>query len=331
MALIVFVGWSGWRSKLVAKKLASWFPEFIPGVEGWMSDDIEGGRLFWFESELNTMLRRANFAVMCVHPGNWADPWLAYEPGVVLGQTEEKHIWPYVIDPRAKRRNLPEPLKFFWAAMADENDTLKLVRAINKAAGSPLSDEHALDELAMAFKRKWPDLQEVLEAVAPPPPEQPSPEAADYIDDFAKVSGCIHSHQDRLYGRFFDVIDRALASFRAGAYDTHKTVSWALNEIQESQDRFISDDSLLVGNVAEFFAGNYTEEDLLRLITEIESALTPFLKADKQPTYEELYALRRGWVAAMKQALLEEFSKFHSKLADALKKHSQRRGRGEGK
>src|SRR5215218_1925834 len=208
MPLDVFIGWSGWRSSLVAKKLTTWLREVIPGVEPWMSEDISSGKVSWFENQLNPSLRRAEFAVMCVAPENWDNPWFAYEAGVVFGQTErERLICPYIIDKSGLRRNIPEPLKFFWAEKADHDGagTLKMVRAINKAAGSPLSDENEFDELARVFWDKWPELLKVLQEACPPPPLPPSPGLADYIDDFMKVSRCIETHQFRLYGRFRDI------------------------------------------------------------------------------------------------------------------------------
>ncbi|HKG14447.1 MAG TPA: hypothetical protein VKB12_14055, partial [Pyrinomonadaceae bacterium] len=187
MTLNVFIGWSG-RTSLVAKKLTTWLKEIVPGVEPWMSEEISAGALGWFENELTPSLRRAELAVMCISPENWHNPWFTYEAGVVFGQTRKsRRVCPYITDPSALRRKLPEPLKFFWAEKADHEGagTLKLVRAINKAAGSPLSDDGPEDELTRVFRKKWPELLKVL-IQATPPPRTPGP--SQYIDDFMNVS-----------------------------------------------------------------------------------------------------------------------------------------------
>ena len=331
MALNIFIGWSGWRSGLVARKLATWLPEVIPGIETWISDNIRGGTVAWFE-QLNAALRRADFAVMCVLPENWGSPWMSYEPGVVLGKTQsEARIWPYVIDPYALRREMPEPLKFFWAEKANYDGTLKLVQEINKAAGSPLSDKDASDELTTIFEGKWAELKKVLDDAAPPPPPPPPPPAppappglAEYIDDFMRVSRCIQVHQHRVYGSLGDLIDRTAASVKAGTYDRAPTYRSAVTEIQRSKAQFANEPSLLVGNVASFFAAHYTEDDLGVVIDEMELALKHYTEAGKRPTSAQVEVIRISWRALMKQAVLEVFLDFHAKLVDELRKVSER-------
>jgi hypothetical protein len=324
MALNVFIGWSGRRSYLVAFELMVWLKEVIPTVETWMSVVLPPGTVQWF-NELNKNLRQADFAVICVNPENWENPWISYEPGVVLGKTEtETRVCPYLIDRNARRRDLPEPLKYFLAEMATKEGTYRLVKIINEAAGSPLSER----KLRGVFSRRWRKLDKVITDAAPPPPPPPPPtppEPADYMDDFMRVSRCIELHQDRLYGRFHDVIEKAVELLRAGEYEHEAIFRLATDEIMRSKERFTIDHSLLVGSVCEFFETYYTDEELHRSITKMEAALKLNTKPDEPRSIEELEPLRKEWKAYMKTAVAEVFSQYHKVLLGKLNYYLRQR------
>jgi hypothetical protein len=321
MTLNVFIGWSGRKSFPVAEKLAVWLKEVIPNIETWMSEELSPGTVAWF-SDLNERLRQADFAVICVNPDNWDNPWLSYEPGVVIGKThKEARVCPYLVDPYALRRNLPEPLKLFWAVKSTEDGTYQLVEIIHKAANSPVSDKSA-KQLKRVFKKKWHVLEKVIRDAAGPPPPPPSPEPADYIDDFMKVSRRIEMHRDRLYGQFHDVIKKAVKAIQTGTYDSEAIVELAASEIRKSKERFIDDNSLLVGNVCAFFESYYTEDELQRAITEMESVLGIDKKQrptpPKLPTFKELDSIRGGWETYMQIAVAKIFAEFHRILLGKL-------------
>ncbi|MGB7922190.1 MAG: hypothetical protein WCF57_02975 [Pyrinomonadaceae bacterium] len=314
MKLNVFIGWSGRASYLVARKLKVWLEEVVPNVETWMSEQLPRGSHFWF-NDLTHKLRQADFAVICVNPENWENPWVSYEPGVVVGKTEkETRVCPYLIDLSSKRRNLPEPLKYFLAEMASEEGTYRLVKDIHDAAGKPLSEQR----LTRNFNRKWPELEKIIEQVAPPPPPPTPPEPLDYMDDFMKVSRCIELHQDRLYGRLRDVIEKGIQAVRAGRYDHETVVEMALKAIRRSKERFVAEPSLLVGNVCEFFERYYTEDELRRVITEMESGHKLDSKPSKPRTVEEIEPAREAWIAHMKISVAEIFSEYHKILLGKL-------------
>jgi hypothetical protein len=321
MALNVFIGWSGRKSFPVAQKLVVWLEEVIPNIKTWMSEELSPGTVAWF-NDLNERLRQADFAVICVNPDNWDNPWLSYEPGVVIGKThKEARVCPYLVDPYALRRNLPEPLKLFWAAKPTKEGTYQLVEIIHKAANSPVSDKSA-KEVKRVFNRKWRELKKVIDDAAGPPPPPPSPDPAEYLDDFMKVSRRIESHQDRLYGKFHDVIKKGVRAIKADAYNSKAIVELAAIEIRKSKGRFIDDNSLLVGNVCAFFESYYTEDDLQRAITEMESALEigkkQAKKVPKPRTLKELESLREDWETYMEIAVAKVFSEYHRILLGKL-------------
>jgi hypothetical protein len=330
MTLNIFIVWSGRTSSLVARKLATWFKEVIPQVNPLMSELVPEWigteSLAWF-GDLNTVLRRANFAVLCVSPENWNSPWISYEAGVILGKTnKETRVRSYVIDPEARRRNLPEPLKFFWAEMADYDGTFRLVKIINQAAGSPLSGP-ALEE---SFKSNWPGLKEVLDQVAEKlrqsqqSPPTPTPEP-DVKDDFMRVSRRIEMHQDRLFGHFYELIYKAVRAVRAGTYDREAFAALAVEEIEKSRDRFKTDRSLLVDNVYDFFGRHYTEAKLRQVISEMDSALRHDWM-EQPPSFEELAALLENWTTRMKRGVLEVFLEYHRILLSKLNDYLNRDG-----
>ena len=321
MTLHVFIGWSGQKSYLVAKKLMVWLEEVIPNIETWMSEELSPGTVAWF-SDLNEKLRQADFAVLCVNPDNWNSLWMSYEPGVVVGKTnKEVKVCPYLIDPYSLRRNLPEPLKLFWATKCTEEDTFQLVEMIHKAANCPVSDKSA-KQLKKVFDKKWKELEAIILEVAGSPPPPQSPEPAEYIDDFVKVSQWIEMHQDRVYGRFHDVIRKAIAAIRADTYDSEVIFELAASHIRKSKARFKNEDSLLVGNVCVFFETYYREDDLRAAMTEMESTLgidnNPHKKSRKPPSLKELELIREGWETYMEIAVAKVFAQFHTILLSKL-------------
>ncbi|HEX8176154.1 MAG TPA: hypothetical protein VF543_13625 [Pyrinomonadaceae bacterium] len=332
MTLKIFIGWSGRRSFIVAQKLVTWLREVIPGVETWMSEEFSPGTVEWF-NELNKKLRQVDFAVICVTPENWENTWISYEPGVVIGNiNQESRVCPYLIDRQSMRRDLPVPLKYFWAEKASEEGTYRLVKIINEAAGSPLTEK----KLRAVFKRKWPKLDEVIASIQWPPPPAPPPdppEPSDYLDDFANVSRSIELHRDRLYGDFQEIIDRAIRELREGTFDFEAIVQLAIEAIQRSKKRFINEHSLIVGNVCEFFESYFTEEKFRKAAAEMMSALKANKKPDEPRSIEELEALREHWRAYMKIALAEVFSEYHkvlaTKLASTLKQVFSRNNKGD--
>lgn len=321
MALNVFIGWSGRKSFLVAEKLAVWLKKVIPNIETWMSEELTPGTFAWFD-DLNKKLRKTDFAVMCVNQDNWDNPWLSYEPGVVIGKRQKKtRVCPYLIDPYALRRNLPEPLKLFWAAKPTSDGTYRLVKIIYEAANGLLSKESE-KQFKGIFDEKWPELEKVIMDTAGPAPPPPSPEPADYMHDFMKVSRWIEQHQDKLYGQFLGVIKKAIKAIRAGTYNSEAILELAASEIRKSKERFRDDNSLLVGNVCAFFESYYTEDDLQRAITEMESALEIDKKQSKKPpklrTLKELESLREEWETYMEIAVAKVFAEFHRILLGKL-------------
>jgi hypothetical protein len=327
MAFNVFISWSGARSHKVARALAVWLKEVNQSIETLISEKIPAGAEFF--TELTGMLKQADFAVIVVTPENWNNPWISLEPGIIM--VKGAQVCPYMIDLSSRRRDLPEPLKFFQAKMATYEGTHELVRDINAAAGSPLTEL----QLKEIFDKKWPELEAVIKEVnfpgdasgkpaSPPPPPNPK----DCSDDFMRVSGFIQCHQDRLYGVFHDLIYTTADTVKVGKYDRETVVRMASREIEKSKNIYSKDHSLLVGSVADFFAEHFKLAQLVAIIQKMEGEIRPKDFDEKGRFVGDLGALQRKWVVHMRAAVSEVFLIFHRALLDKLGECNKRAGLG---
>jgi TIR domain-containing protein len=66
--MIVFLSWSGERSKAVAEVFASWIGDVIQVVEPWISVDIKSG-VRWSE-EIRAKLERSKVGIACLTKEN---------------------------------------------------------------------------------------------------------------------------------------------------------------------------------------------------------------------------------------------------------------------
>lgn len=222
-----------------------------------MSGDIEPGLIFF--NELVGKLKQADFTILCLTHENMRSLWMIFEAGVVLGRSDiTTKVCPYLVDLSSRRRNLPEPLKNFWALKANKEDTYELVRDINRAAGNALSEL----ELDRVFEKKWPELEALLESIGPAP-ARVSPRVC--IDDYENVRACIYRHQKQLEVPFESCIKTAIAD-----YDRTSIIELVDQAIEENKRQFKGAQSLLVGDIYDFLSENFTKEHLRDIIIEME-------------------------------------------------------------
>ena len=158
----VFISWSGTTSREIAEILREWLPTVIQAVKPWMSTkDIDKGRRW--SSEIAIVLSEVGTGILCVTRENLESPWLIFEAGALSKAVDTSFVCPYLYE--IHPTDLRGPLSQFQAAMANEEDTLRLLWTINKALG-----ESALPEktLRKAFELCWPSLKEELSSITPP-------------------------------------------------------------------------------------------------------------------------------------------------------------------
>lgn len=167
--MLVFLSWSGKRSRRVAEALRSWLPNVIQAVEPWMSsEDIDKGSRW--STDIAQQLEKARVGILCVTPDNLTSPWLLFEAGALSKSLEKTYVCPFLLG--LKATNLEGPLVQFQASEATIIDTLKLLQSINAALG-----ERALPEATLrnVYAKWWPDLDleiRAIEAEESSPPTQ---------------------------------------------------------------------------------------------------------------------------------------------------------------
>lgn len=156
----IFIAWSGDRSKRVALELRSWLPKIIQSAKPWMSEtDIPAGAR-WL-ADLTAQLQETSFGIVALTRENAVAPWINFEAGALAKQVSVASVCPYLID-IVQESEVVGPLAQFQSKKAIRDDTLALVKDVNRALGEArLSDEI----LIATFDRFWPDLETVIQAL----------------------------------------------------------------------------------------------------------------------------------------------------------------------
>jgi hypothetical protein len=171
MKELVFISWSGQRSKAVAEALHGWLPKIIQATETWMSEsDIDKGTRWG--SEIIRYLEEAHFGLICLTPENLDAPWILFEAGALSKSLEKARVCTYLLN--VNPTDIEWPLAQFQHTRAEKEDTRKLVHTANRAMGDTLR-ERQLDEL---FEVLWPELEQCLREI-PDTQEKPGPQRSE--------------------------------------------------------------------------------------------------------------------------------------------------------
>lgn len=156
----ILISWSGPRSEALAKALHEWIGNVIPVViEPWMSKmDIEMG-VRW-SPELSAQLEETKFGILCLTKENLDSKWVLFEAGA-LSKTKDTYVCPYLLD--LKPTDIGGPLGQFQCAIANKEDTLKLIHSINGTLG-----EHALLEskINKFFDAFWEEFDATIKKIS---------------------------------------------------------------------------------------------------------------------------------------------------------------------
>jgi hypothetical protein len=129
----VFLSWSGERSQRGANAINDWIRAELPGVEPWVSADMEKG-VSWSSTLLDS-LTRSTVGLLCVTSEAEGD-WMAFEAGALLvgsGLGESVRIVLLDPDPAALAAS---PLAQFGSISADEAGLRELHRMLG-GTGEP--------------------------------------------------------------------------------------------------------------------------------------------------------------------------------------------------
>jgi hypothetical protein len=152
----LFIGWSGDKSKRLARELQVWIPDVIQAVDAWMSEvDIMAGANW--NQELENALRASKFAIICLTKENVNAPWIHFEAGFLNGS--KTPVCPYLIDLDSSQ--VKGPLIKLQCKKADLEGTLSLLSAIKKTAGNQTRIKEG--QLKKQFDIYWPGLNDKIE------------------------------------------------------------------------------------------------------------------------------------------------------------------------
>lgn len=168
----LFISWSGEDSKAIAAAFREWLPLINKDVKPYMSsEDIEKGQ-HW-PSRLRNELSATSFGLVILTPQNKAAEWLHFEAGAIAKSVEEGQLVSILCG--LKQSDIKQPLALFQNASFDRDDILRVVRAINSAAGEEATDERLLERTFEAF---WPQLSNavhpLLERIGKSKPHPPA-------------------------------------------------------------------------------------------------------------------------------------------------------------
>jgi len=158
--MLVFLSWSGDRSKAVADAVSSWLSQVVQAVEPWLSRDIAKGTRWG--PEVADKLEKSRVGIVCLTPENLDERWILFEAGA-LSKTKDAYVCTLLLD--VKPIDVKDPLSQFQHTQAEKDDVKRLIGTINRAVGA--SDEKALADALLdeVFETNWPRLADRLDKI----------------------------------------------------------------------------------------------------------------------------------------------------------------------
>jgi hypothetical protein len=111
---------------------------------------------------LNRELEQTDFGIVVLTPESLLAPWIHYEAGALAKKVETGAVSPYLVD-IPEKTTVTGPLAQFQSKLANEKETLDLLKEINKRVqGTGKLNDTRLNE---TFKLFWPSLEKVLSSI----------------------------------------------------------------------------------------------------------------------------------------------------------------------
>lgn len=156
----IFVSWSGQGS--LSHRLAETLHKYLPKIhEAWdpfvSSEDLIPG-MNWIPS-LFTQLEKSHFGILCLSPECLHNrPWVYFEAGAIAKRMDVSRVVPFLID--INPHDLPKPLSYFQAAVADYDGFSDLLKAL----GDACDFDHSVMEIVVdRFEVYWPRIEKEIE------------------------------------------------------------------------------------------------------------------------------------------------------------------------
>lgn len=179
--MLVYLSWSGDRSRAVAKAIDGWLRTVIQDAIPWMSEDIDKGAA-WFTTN-EAKLRDADVGILCVTPENADSPWIHFEAGALWKALDTSRVCPYLLDMRPT--DLSGPLAQLQVTTSDKHDTYKLVQTVNSALGKQARPDQLVKRM---FDKMWPELETELGGIRPATtPSRPQREVREIAEETLEI------------------------------------------------------------------------------------------------------------------------------------------------
>jgi nucleoside 2-deoxyribosyltransferase len=150
----VFISWSGIESKRAAKIVKAWLAETVfhgEDIQPFMSEtDIPFGSDWW--ATLNTQLKDADCAIICLTHDNLSSAWLNFEGGAI-SIVKDKHTIPLLIN-IDRNKVSGGPFATFQSVTIQQDDIEKLVLDLKKLGQFKTPSVSHLPELMPSFYNK---------------------------------------------------------------------------------------------------------------------------------------------------------------------------------
>ncbi len=157
--MLVFISWSGQKSRNVAVLISEWLECVIQASKPWLSTrDIDRGSL-WF-AEIGEQLNDCELGVVCLTRENKDKPWILFECGALAKGLSRNRVCPLLIDLNSS--DLEDPLAQFNCTLPNRDGMWKLVQTLNSRLGDRALKDSAL---ANAFKQYWPEFETKFELI----------------------------------------------------------------------------------------------------------------------------------------------------------------------
>ncbi len=196
--MLIFISWSGTKSKAAAEALRGWLPDVFQSVEVWLSsEDISPG-MRW-NNELQEKLESSNFGIICVTQKNLNAPWILYEAGCLSKTFKDTYACPILLDLQPNDIK-DSPLSQFQAIDLHKDKLFKLILKINESFSK---ESISKERLKRSFEKWYPDLEKKLSNL--PEDEWEENEHNSYCDEVysRNLRDFVCSHQGNLIEYFF--------------------------------------------------------------------------------------------------------------------------------
>lgn len=152
--MLIFLSWSGKKSKAVAEALKDWLVKVVQAVEPWISSDIEKGTRW--NAEMLAKLEQTRFGIICLTRENLDARWILFEAGA-LSKIKDTYVCTILLD--ITPGEVEQPLSQFQHTTIEKSDMRKLIGTINNAVNR--TGERGLPDITLnnIFETFWPQLE----------------------------------------------------------------------------------------------------------------------------------------------------------------------------